>query len=76
MIRQSIAVRPQDAAAAEPEPHQETLDEAMVRPSARRVFTHNGCGGYVLFEIDGGHCIACGAAPVRPAEYSKPQTAA
>lgn len=76
MTAQSIAVSVPGAAAAGPEPVQETLGQALVRPSERRVFTHNGCGGWVLFDLQGGYCLACDAAPLRATEYHKPQTAA
>ena len=76
MSLQSIAPRAHTAAAAGPEPVQETILQALVRPGERRVFTHDGCGGWVLFNVAGGYCLACGAAPVRPADYHKPQTAA
>lgn len=75
-MAQTIARRLQPAAAAGPKPHQETLGQALVRPSERRVFTHNGCGGWVLFDLQGGYCLACDAAPLRATEYHKPQTAA
>lgn len=55
---------------------QETLDQALVRPSDRRVFAHSGCGGWVLFSLDGGHCLACGAGPLHVGEYEKPEAAA
>jgi hypothetical protein len=73
MTMQSFAHKTQNAAAAGPEPVQETLGQALVRPSERRVFTHDGCGGWVLFDLQGGYCIACGARPLRAAEYSKPE---
>ena len=73
---QTIAPRVRTAAAAGPEPLQETLGQALVRPGERRVFTHNGCGGWVLFDLAGGYCIACGAEPLRAAEYSKPRPGA
>lgn len=73
---QTIADRCADSGGAGPEPVQETLLQALVRPGERRVFTHDGCGGWVLFDLAGGYCIACGAEPLRATEYSKPQTAA
>ena len=72
----SIALDNHPAAAAGPEPIQETLAQALVRPGERRVFTHDGCGGYVLFDLAGGQCLSCGARPLRAAEYSKPRAAA
>lgn len=53
-------------------PVQETLNQALFRPSVPRVFIHVGCGGWVLFEIPGGRCLECGAFPVRPGQYAKP----
>ena len=32
-------------------PAQETLDQALTKPAVPRVFTHVGCGGWVLFEL-------------------------
>jgi hypothetical protein len=54
---------------------QETLGQALTRPSARRVFIHTGCGGWVLFELDGGHCLECGAGPLHAGDYHKPGAA-
>ena len=72
----TIASKDHGDAGAGPEPHQETLGQALVRPFELRVFTHDSCGGWVLFDLAGGYCLACGAAPVRATQYSKPQTAA
>ncbi len=76
MTPQSIAFSVPPAGGAGPEPVQETIFQALVRPSEPRIYVHNDCGGYVLFDLAGGYCLACGAAPVRPAEYHKPLTAA
>lgn len=76
MTAQSIARGTQDDGGAGPEPVQETLFQALVRPSERRVFTHDGCGGWVLFDLQGGYCLACDARRLRSAHYHKPQTAA
>jgi hypothetical protein len=51
---------------------QETITQALVRPSVPRVFTHTGCGGWVLFDLKGGTCIECGAGPLEPGQYAKP----
>lgn len=76
MSLQSFARGVQNGGGAGPEPVQETIFQAMVRPGERRIFTHNGCGGWVLFDLAGGYCIACGAEPLRATEYSKPRPAA
>jgi hypothetical protein len=55
---------------------QETIGQALIRPSVPRVFVHLDCGGWVLFEIQGGRCLECGAFPVRPGEYAKPTAGA
>jgi hypothetical protein len=55
---------------------QDTITQALVRPSVPRVFTHNGCGGWVLWDLEGGFCLDCGAGPLRPGEYRKPGAAA
>ena len=52
---------------------QETLDQALIRPHTPRVWIHRRCGGWVLFELDGGHCLACGAL-VPVGDYHKPGT--
>ena len=72
----SIADRRAGGGGAEPGPVQETLAQALARPRERRVFTHDGCGGWVLFDLAGGQCLSCGARPLRAAEYSKPRGAA
>jgi hypothetical protein len=51
---------------------QDTIDQALVRPSGRRIWVHLECGGWVLFDLEGGKCIACGAGPLKPDEYAKP----
>jgi hypothetical protein len=51
---------------------QETLGQALTRPSVPRVFVHLGCGGYVLWDLRGGYCLHCEAGPLKPAEYAKP----
>ena len=73
---QSFAPRTRNDGGAGPEPVQETIFQALVRPSEPRIYVHNDCAGYVLFDLAGGYCLACGAAPVRATEYHKPQTAA
>lgn len=55
---------------------QETFDEALTRPGARRVFAHAGCGGWVLFDLAGGTCLHCGTGPLHVGEYQKPGDAA
>lgn len=55
---------------------QETFDEALTRPAARRVFVHTGCGGWVLFDLAAGTCLSCGAGPLHVGEYRKPVAAA
>jgi hypothetical protein len=55
---------------------QDTILQALVKPSTPRVFTHNNCGGWVLFEIGGGRCLECAAFPVPPPEYAKPEAGA
>lgn len=50
---------------------QETLDEAMA-PETSRIWQHTGCGGWVTFRLDGGHCLRCGAFPVSSGDYAKP----
>ena len=52
-------------------PVQETLEQALVQPAARRLWTHNGCGGYVLWNLQGGFCLHCHAAPLHAGEYEK-----
>lgn len=54
------------------EPIQETIFEALDRPSIPRVFVHLDCGGYVLWNLQGGTCQRCGHGPVRSGEYAKP----
>jgi hypothetical protein len=51
---------------------QDTLEQALVRPSARRIWVHLECGGWVLFSLAGGFCLECDAGPLRPEEYAKP----
>jgi hypothetical protein len=55
---------------------QETLDQAITRPSVPRVFAHVGCGGWVIFELAGGYCLTCQAGPLKVTEYAKPGEAA
>lgn len=55
---------------------QQTIGQALIRPSARRIWVHLECGGYVLFDLAGGFCLECGAGPLKPAEYAKPQAGA
>jgi hypothetical protein len=55
---------------------QETIGQALVRPSAPRVFVHLDCGGWVLFEIRGGFCLECGSGPLSTTEYAKPEAGA
>ena len=51
---------------------QETIGQALVRPSVRRIWAHVECGGWVLFEVRGGFCLSCGAGPLGVDEYAKP----
>jgi len=55
---------------------QETITEALIRPAARRIWMHVGCGGWVLFDLAGGQCLSCGTGPLHAGEYEKPQAAA
>lgn len=55
---------------------QETITEALVQPAARRIWVHVGCGGWVLFDLQGGYCLTCGATRLRSGQYEKPQAAA
>ena len=55
---------------------QDTILQALDRPSVPRVWAHIDCGGWVLFEIGGGRCLECGAFPVPVGEYSKPEAGA
>lgn len=57
-------------------PVQETVDQALTRPSVPRVFIHLDCGGWVLWEIRGGFCLECGAGPLEPEQYAKPTAGA
>ena len=54
---------------------QESLAEALDRPKVPRVWTHAGCGGWVLFSLAGGTCQQCGAGPLEPGQYVKPAAA-
>ena len=53
-------------------PGQQTLQEALTRPCERRVFVHAGCGGFVLFGLEGGTCLHCGSGPLHVGDYEKP----
>lgn len=57
-------------------PVQETLEQALVRPSVPRVFIHVACGGWVLFDLEGGTCLECRAGPLEPEQYAKPAAGA
>lgn len=54
---------------------QESLLDALIQPKTPRVFTHVGCGGWVLFRVDGGHCLTCQAGPLHVGDYQKPEPA-
>lgn len=51
---------------------QETIDQALIRPSVPRVFIHLDCGGWVLWDLSGGYCLECAAGPLGVDEYAKP----
>jgi hypothetical protein len=51
---------------------QQTITQALTRPSERRVWIHVGCGGWVLFDLRGGFCLHCQAGPLCPGDYEKP----
>lgn len=55
---------------------QQTITQALTRPSERRVWVHKGCGGWVLFDLAGGRCLHCEAAPLHVGEYEKAERAA
>lgn len=55
---------------------QETIGQARFRPSVPRVFIHVACGGWVLFDLEGGTCLECGAGPLEPEQYAKPAAGA
>lgn len=72
MTLQSFALGRSTPGAGSGNAIQETLDQALTKPSARRVFTHDGCGGWVLFDLQGGWCLHCDAGPLHVGEYGKP----
>jgi hypothetical protein len=55
---------------------QETIGQALIRPSVPRVFIHLECAGWVLWDMRGGFCLECGAGPLGTDEYAKPQVGA
>jgi hypothetical protein len=55
---------------------QQTLEQALVQPSAPRLWTHTDCGGYVLWRIQGGFCLHCKAGPLHVGDYQKAASAA
>jgi len=52
---------------------QDTILGALVKPAERRIWVHVGCGGWVLFRIEGGFCLSCEAGPLHVGEYEKPR---
>jgi len=46
-------------------PGQVTIDEAL----SRSVWRHAACGGAVEFNLAGGRCLRCLAAPLQCGEY-------
>lgn len=55
---------------------QETIGQALIRPSVPRVFIHVDCGGWVLFSLEGGTCLECGTGPLTLEQYAKPTAGA
>jgi len=43
---------------------QDTILGALVKPAERRIWVHVGCGGWVLFRIEGGFCLSGEAGPL------------